>query len=108
ATQVGRFLVDFTQKCLEEREAKKEPWRVYVLRLALALDEFKNNVRRTPFSDYVNKMAAQARPIFESLERGGTPRPADLDGWLNSNLPKVPATYRSLENSVVKPPEKSA
>src|SRR5262249_26187929 len=28
--QLGRFLVEFTQRCLEEREFKKEPWRVNV------------------------------------------------------------------------------
>lgn len=107
AAQVGRFLVEFTQQCLENREAKREPWKVYNLRLAQAMEEFKNNVRRTPYSDYVNKLAAQTRPIFESLERNGTPRPADLDSWLNQNPPKNASTYRGVEASVVKPPEKS-
>jgi hypothetical protein len=105
-TQLGRFLVEFTQRCLEEREQKREPWRVDVLRMQQALEDLKFGARRTPYSDYVNKFVAQAKPILETLEKSGTPRAADMDAWLNQNPPKGTSVYKGIDSSVIKAPEK--
>ena len=108
AYHVGRFLVDFIQRSIDERQHAKEPWKVHAARLAVALEEFRNNARRSDGREYVNALVTRAKPMLDTLEKGQTPRPAELNAWLGQNPPKSPSLYRGVETSVLKTAEKPA
>jgi hypothetical protein len=109
-THLGRFLVEYSQRVLEDRGEKfrKEPWNLHTARLLQALDDLRNNTRRIlQVGPYVGKFVDQARPLLERLEKPGDPRATALDIWLNQNPPPNKTIYKSVESSVIKAPEKA-
>jgi hypothetical protein len=108
ASQFGRFLVEYSQRVLEDRgeKVKKEPWVLHTARLLQALEELRNNTHRIlGMGPYIGKFIEQARPLLTRLEQPtGDPRATALDTWLNQNPPTGKSIYKSVDSSVIKAP----
>src|SRR5262249_59569324 len=87
AAHIARFLIEFIERGVKERDEKKEPWRYYSVRLSTALEEMKNHSRLTDSQDYVAKVVDRARPLVDGFEKGSTLTPADFNVWLGQNPP---------------------
>jgi len=105
AYYTGRFVVDFVQRYTNEKDQKREPWKLLAAEMIKGLSKLRATLEGPPSHEsfqYVNKIAAQADTLLREVVVGGaTPSPTDLSEWLDKNPPKASSTYKGLASAVV-------
>lgn len=113
AFQVGRFIVEFVNRCLAERDQSKEPWRRNAARLELALDELREDTNTAtippPIKEYVHKTFPmnQLKAALAQLAAGQTPSAAELNTLVERNPPKSTSALKGVDTAALKTAEKN-
>jgi hypothetical protein len=108
---VGRFLVEFLQHYNTDREQKREPWKLYAMKLSQALNGWKTELEGPPSNSafsYVGALVGQADALLVDILEGKlTPAPTDLNNWLARNPPKNNSVYKGDAAAVVRGTEQA-
>jgi hypothetical protein len=111
AYHIGRFLVEFNKRYNEEKEEKKEPWKIHAARLSKGLSDLVADLTGPPKDHdhvpYVEAVVKQIEPLLEQIIIGKNPQtdPTRLNAWLDANPPKSTSLYKDLPTAVVNPPK---
>lgn len=117
AYHVGRFIVEFVSlynsKGQQEKEERKEPWKIYAHHLMHGLAILEADLATPPAyvqTAYVAELAKQANRLLNPIKDGtkAKPEPNELSAWLDQHPPKNKTVYKGVPDAVINEGEKTA
>lgn len=104
---VGRFYVEFANRCLTERgDNIREPWKKNAARLIQAMNDLKTEMDSAQIPvvmrQFVNNFVAQSTPMLDDLAGGRSTNPTAFNGWLDTNQAKSNTVYKGMAASTLK------
>jgi len=108
AQQLGYIVVEMARGAVPKD--RKVPWRVHAARLADALEAMRADTKGAPdkAGDYVEKMVTQSLRVLKAgIELNEKGDAGDLKVWLSSTSPPHNTLYKGLDDSTVRPLDKS-
>jgi hypothetical protein len=105
ASQVGAFLLDYIKAYNDQRPTRNTslPWKLYTVRILVALEELDNQAKGSPAAAYVSAFVTVAKKTLRDIEVDKESANADeLDKFLRSNAPTNKELLKGVSEATLK------